>query len=99
MGAPLLRIKIDVKKLLKEHFFNANSGAIYVDVALWENRDGKDKYENDGFLTQEVSKEARERGEKGPIVGNWRYLQKKQARPQPPPSTGTNDVSGFDIKF
>lgn len=86
MGAPLLRIKIDVKKFLKEHFFKAKSGAIYVDVALWENRDGKDQYENDGFLTQEISKEARERGEKGPIVGNWKYLQKKQtAQEQPPP--------------
>jgi hypothetical protein len=43
-------------------------------VVLFENKDGKGQYGDDGFVVQSVSKEAREAGVRGPIVGNWRYI-------------------------
>ena len=66
--------KIDVTKIKKEHLFSGKNGAKHLDIAIHENRDGTDQYGNDGFITQSVSKEARERGEKGPIIGNWKEL-------------------------
>ena len=60
---------------------------MYLDVALFDNKDGqKSQYGDDGFVVQKVSKEARQRGEKGPIVGNWRFVEEKQAStPAPAP--------------
>ena len=47
-------------------------------MALHENKDGVDEYGNSGFCTQSVSKEARERDERGPIIGNWKEVGSKQ---------------------
>jgi hypothetical protein len=65
--------KIDVKKISKEHLYVGAKGT-YLDIMMHDNTDGKDDYGNDGFITQSVSKEAKQRGEKGPIIGNWRKL-------------------------
>lgn len=75
--------KIDVTKIKKEHLFSGKNGAKYLDIAIHENREGTDQYGNDGFITQSVSKEARERGEKGPIIGNWKKLETRQSTPAP----------------
>ena len=63
-------LKIDVTKIDKAHLFQGKKGN-YLDAAL---HDKKNDFGDDGFITQGVSKEARERGEKGPIIGNWRFL-------------------------
>jgi len=47
----------------------------YLDLALFENKDGKGEYGDDGFIVQEVTKEKREAGVKGPIIGNWRHVE------------------------
>lgn len=80
----MLVAKINVKAILKEHLF-AGSKNTYLDIAFHDNRDGEDIYGNLGFITQSVSKEARDRGEKGPIIGNWKEVgQKRQPAPIPP---------------
>lgn len=93
--------KIDVTKILKEHLFQGKNGAKYLDIAIHDNRDGKDQYGNDGFITQSVSKEARERGEKGPIIGNWKELESRQSKPvtRPSQSTSAIDEDGDPIPF
>lgn len=86
----MIRAKIDVKKINKDLLFVGQKGT-YLDVAFMDNRDGTDQYGNDGFIVQDVSKEAREAGEKGPIIGNWRHVGQKPApaqRQQPPQSQG-----------
>lgn len=72
--------KINVKKIDKDALFRAESGATYLDVAFIENKNGRDEFGNDGFIAQSISKERREAGERGPIIGNWkrRETQKKQ---------------------
>lgn len=72
----MIKLKIDVKKIAKAHMFEGEKGT-YLDLALFTNKDGPDKYGNDGFIVQDVSKEARERGEKGPIIGNWKETERK----------------------
>ena len=64
---------IDVSKIDKAHLYQGNKGK-YLSIALHENKDGPDRFGNDGFITQSVSKEAREKGVKGPIIGNWKRL-------------------------
>jgi hypothetical protein len=68
-----------------------------------ENRDGPDQYGNDGFVCQGVSKEAKAKGERGPIIGNWRNVhtkaQPKQARPTQAPKTTTNTNAGDEVPF
>ena len=46
----------------------------YLKLTLIENKDGKDDFDNDGFTAVSISKERRDAGERGPIVGNWRHI-------------------------
>lgn len=74
--------KINVTKIDKAHLFDGKNGK-YLDIALHENRDGEDQYGNLGFITKSVSQDARQRGEKGPIIGNFKEVgQKRQVTPQ-----------------
>lgn len=95
MPAPILKIKITTGRINKEHLYKGQKGT-YLDVALFENANGQDQYGNDGFVTQEITKEAREAGEKGPIIGNWRYLQKKPAAGKPTPAAGKRTQPDMD---
>jgi len=71
------RIKLDVKKLDKTLFFVGEKGT-YADLTLMDNRGGTDQYGNDGFIVQDVGKQRREAGEKGPIVGNWKHVGQRK---------------------
>jgi hypothetical protein len=95
--------KIDVTKLDKSHFFKGQKG-IYADLVLIPNKDGVDQYSNDGFVSQGISKEAREKGTKGAIVGNYKKVnrggdtaapQKVKAQAKPDPSLDPDD----DVPF
>jgi hypothetical protein len=95
--------KIDVTKLDKGHFFKGQKG-IYADLVLIPNKDGVDQYGNDGFVSQGVSKEAREKGTKGAIVGNYKKINrggdtaaapKTQAKPKVQPDFDQQD----DVPF
>ena len=84
------KLKLDVTKLNKDLFFKGAKGT-YADLTLMDNKDGTDQYGNDGFIVQDVGKERREAGEKGPIIGNWKEVgQKRQgehsSRPKSAPS-------------
>ena len=69
----MISLSIKTEKLEKDHIIQGTSGKI-VAVVLFENKDGKGQYGDDGFVVQSVSKEAREAGVRGPICGNWRYI-------------------------
>lgn len=94
--------KIDVTKIAKEHLFVGTKGK-YLDIMLHENRDGRDDYGNDGFITQSVSKEAKAQGVKGPIIGNWRKLEPRSGTrastpnqaPAPTAEVAADDGSGL----
>ena len=69
----MISIRITREKVAKEHCYVGDKGT-YLDMILMENRDGKDKYGYDGFVVQSVSKEKRQQGVKGPIIGNWKRI-------------------------
>ncbi len=84
----ILSVKVDVTKLQKELFFQGQKG-VYADLTILL-RDEPDQYDNDGFISQDVGKEARLAGEKGPIVGNVKWI-KRDDRPSAPPTNDPGD--------
>ena len=95
------RLKIDVTKLDKTAFFNGEKG-IYADLTLMDNRDGADKWGNDGFIVQDIGKERRDKGEKGPIIGNWKHVGQTKPRtvmPKPNPTADAIDEDESSIPF
>lgn len=80
-----ITLNINVTKIDKQYLFDGKSGK-YLDLVLFENKDGHDAYGNTGYVVQGISKESREAGQRGPIVGNWKADKKsppKQATTQP----------------
>jgi hypothetical protein len=69
----MISLSIKTEKIEKQHLIEGKNGKI-LSVVLFENRDGKGQYGDDGYAVQGVSKEAREAGTRGPIVGNWRFV-------------------------
>jgi hypothetical protein len=76
----MIKLKISTWKIDKSHLYEGKNGK-YLNCVLFENKDGTGEYGDDGFIVQDVTKEAREAGERGPIIGNWRHLQTKGAKP------------------
>lgn len=79
------RISINVTKIPRDRIKPGKNGQ-YVDLVLFDNRDGKDQYGNDGFVAIDVSKEERENGVKGPIVGNWKHIGGASSKPAAEPA-------------
>lgn len=95
------KLKIDVTKINKNYLFKGEKGT-YLDLVLLDNRDGVDQYGNSGMIVQEVSREDREAGIKGPILGNWKEVGAKKSaapRPQPTPQKRQTPVEDDDIPW
>jgi hypothetical protein len=78
-----IKIKLDVSKIPKSKIFIGQKGK-YLDLILVENKNGTDQYGQDGFVSVDTTKEERESGVKGVIVGNWKHLGQKPQSQQPP---------------
>ena len=93
-----IAVKINVTRLLKEHFFAGKNGK-YCDLILIP-KDKPDQFGNHYSVAQSVSKEARQRGEKGPFVGDAKILgtvaKPKQDQPRDKDWLGED---GDDIPF
>lgn len=76
-------VKIDVTKIDKSRLYEGKKG-VYLDAILLFNKDGQSQYGDDGFIVQDLPKEARDAGEKGGIIGNWRYIGAAQATNEEP---------------
>jgi hypothetical protein len=68
----MISLSIKTYEIEPEHIIIGKNGKI-VSVVLFENKDGRGKYGDDGFAVQGVSKELRDKGVRGKIIGNWRY--------------------------
>lgn len=68
----MIKLKINCTKIPKERLFEGKNGK-YLDLVLFEK---PDDYGNAGFVKIDVSKEARESGDNGEIIGNWKVIGK-----------------------
>jgi len=79
-------LKIDVRKIEKERLFKGAKGT-YLDATVFIDLDQLDQYDNSGMITQDVKKEEKDSGVKGPILGNCKLFwteggQAPQQQPQ-----------------
>ena len=82
-----IALKIDVTKIDKQRLYIAKSGAKYLDAVVLL-CDEVDQYGNNGMIVESVSKEEREAGQRGTILGNCKIL----SRPQPQQGVTTQKV-------
>lgn len=89
-----ISIKLDVTKIDKARLFKGKTGAQYLDCTAFIDIDNKGQYGDNGMVTQDVSKEEKQREIRGAILGNgtvfWRddgqQIQQAGAAPvQPTP--------------
>lgn len=76
-----ISLKIDVTKIDKTRLFQGKNGAKYLDITTFVDLDTPSQYGDHGFITQNVSKEERDNGVKGEILGNTKvfYNDNQQA--------------------
>ncbi len=70
-------IKLDVSKIDKQRLFSGKKGT-YLDATVFIDIDELDQYGNSGMITQDVSKEEKQQGVKGNILGNVKVFWKDQ---------------------
>lgn len=96
----MISAKINVSKIDKTKLFKGEKGT-YLDIALIETEG--DQYGNDYMIVQDVGKEARERGEKGAILGNAKIRGGKktaaQAATKPAVTTKPQENLDEDVPF
>ena len=76
MGKIRVNVRIDVKKILKDRLYAGAKGT-YLDLSTLIDLDNKDQYENNGFISQSVTKEERDQGVQTPILGNCKVVWKE----------------------
>jgi hypothetical protein len=64
----MIKLKIDVTKIDKSKLFKGAKGT-YLDAVVFL-KDEADQYGNNGMIVESITKEEREQGVKGVILGN-----------------------------
>lgn len=95
-----ISLKIDVSKIDKERLFKGQKGT-YLDATAFVDLDQLDQYGNSGMITQDVSKEEKDSGVKGAILGNSKVFWKDsgQSAPVSNPQSGAAPDFNEDIPF
>lgn len=75
------KLKIDVMKIDKSALYPGKNGAKYLNCVVWPNKDGVGKFGDTHVIKQELSKEARDAGQKEPIIGNLTLVEPDAGRP------------------
>lgn len=107
-----VRVKLDVSKIDKARLFRGAKG-VYLDCTAFIDLDQQGQYGDNGMVTQDVTKEEREQGVKGPILGNvtvfyrddqpqqqtYQHAQAQYAQQQGQPQGGGGDDFNDEIPF
>jgi len=80
-----IALKIDVTKIDKQRLFKGKKGTYLDAVLMFDDQD--DQYGNNGMIVQSVSKEEREKGIKGEILGNAKDLTRTDSPKNEIPET------------
>jgi len=96
----LIKLKIDVKKINKERLYNGKKGT-YLNAVLFLGQHADD-YGNHGMIVEDITKEERDAGVKGNIIGNAKLpmpahspAQQQQSAPPPPQQNNQEDDTPF----
>lgn len=97
----MITAKINCSRIDKKYLFKGKNG-MYLDLVIFANKNGPDQYGNTHTILQSIPKEARERGEKGPIIGNLKLDEAPPARkpaPKPIAPPAEPPPEGDDVPF
>lgn len=78
-----VRLKIDVTNIEKARLYQGKKGK-YLDATCFIELGEADQYGQHGMITQDVTKEEREAGTKGPILGNVTVFYRDGLEDAPP---------------
>lgn len=70
-----VNLSIDVTKIEKERLYKGAKGT-YLNLTTYLDLDEKDQYDNNGFISQQVSKEEQEAKVRSAILGNCQVVWK-----------------------
>jgi hypothetical protein len=68
----LISLNIDVSKIDAKRLYKGKKGQ-YLSATLFL-KEEVDQYGNNGFIVESITKEEREKGLKGTIIGNAKYM-------------------------
>ena len=77
-----VNLSIDVKSIEKARLVNHQNGKCYLNMTVFIDPDSPDQYNQHGMITQDVSKEEKNAGTKGAILGNAKVFWKDNAQQQ-----------------
>lgn len=84
---PTILLKINVSQIQKERLFRGERGT-YLDCVLVPVKEqsnfGDDRDQQVYMVVQSVTKAEREAGKRGPIIGNGKFMPRKQDAPSKP---------------
>jgi len=93
-----LSVRIDVTKIDKARLYAGAKGT-YLDLTTFVDIDTQDQYENNGFISQSVDKEEREKGVQTPILGNVKVFFNDAPQSAPQSAPQNQAVIDEDIPF
>ena len=68
----LISLSIDVSKINAKRLYKGKKGQ-YLSATLFL-KEETDQYGNNGFIVESITKEEREAGQKGTIIGNAKFM-------------------------
>jgi hypothetical protein len=87
--------RIDVTKIEKERLYKGKKGK-YLDIVLIPTPNAK--YEQTHMVVQSVSKEERDQGIKGNILGNAKEIEQERRSYDEPPPSHRRQLAGAETK-
>ena len=76
-----VKLSIDVSKIDKGLLYKGAKG-VYLSATVFVDLDQADQYGNHGMITQDETKENRDAGKNGAILGNCKVFWKDQPKPE-----------------
>jgi len=102
----IVNLSIDVTKIdktrLKEVKLKSGAAAKYLNLTLIENRNGQDKWGNDGMVVESATKEERQQGKRGAILGNYKIQGVRRDEVEPASAAApeaTEQPESDDVPF
>ena len=75
-----VNLSIDVKSNDKARLVNHTNGKVYLNMTVFIDPTNPDQYGQHGMITQDVSKQEKDSGVKGPILGNVKVFWNEQSQ-------------------
>jgi len=79
-----VRLSIDVKSIEKARLVQHSNGKVYLNMTAFIDPHNEGQYGDHGMITQDVSKEEKDNGVKGAILGNCKVFWQEPAQQQAP---------------